>query len=267
MLEFFRKYQKYFFLVITIVIIISFSFFGTYSAFTTKMGHEIPVFTAVDGQVVSRSDLDEMAVFLGTDAQDKLMFGGAWGPNFFNNGVIAKDFLDTGLAEILVESYAEDLRPDLQPRLDKEKRFVLYTHPQGKFVSVENAWRYVAPEMKQQYEKLMKQTNPLAPEAFEARVNLFLGEKKFPPPLLRQVLQYQQRQFSWMMPDENLDRMDLSLFGYHTVEDWFGPRFIRLVSQFIINAAKIAEQKGYVVTKEETLADLMQNARESYEQN
>ncbi len=39
MLAFFRKYQRYFFLVITIVIVISFSFFGTYSTLMNTSGH------------------------------------------------------------------------------------------------------------------------------------------------------------------------------------------------------------------------------------
>lgn len=56
-------------------------------------------------------------------------------------------------------------------------------------------------------------------------------------------------------------------FGYHTLEDWFGPRYVRLVAQFILNSAKVAEQKGYKVSKEEALADLMQHASISYQQN
>ena len=47
---------------------------------------------------------------------------------------------------------------------------------------------------------------------------------------------------SWVSPDPSLERTDLFLFGYHFIEDWFGPRFIRLVSEFIINAARAAEQ-------------------------
>jgi len=56
------------------------------------------------------------------------------------------------------------------------------------------------------------------------------------------------------------------LFGYHTAEDWFGPRFVKLVSEFVINSAKIAEQRGYKVSKEETLVDLMRNVETSFQQ-
>ena len=94
-----------------------------------------------------------------------------------------------------------------------------------------------------------------------------MQEKQFPAPLLKQVLRYQEQQYPWLPVDENLDYTDLSLYGYHTLEDWFGPRFVRLVAQFIMNSARVAEQKGYKVTKEEALADLLQHAATSYQQN
>ena len=98
MLQLFRNYQKYIYLVVTVVIIISFSFFGTYSTMNTGPQREaMIVFTAIDGQGVSRKEVEALAQFLATDAEDKLMVGGGWGPNFFNDGVIKNDFLKTGL--------------------------------------------------------------------------------------------------------------------------------------------------------------------------
>lgn len=225
------------------------------------------VFSAVDGGKVSRLEMDQMATFLGTDTEDKLLFGGIWGPNFLNDGVVKRDFLETGLAQVLASEYPNEIKIDLQPRLEKEKKYTLYSHPQAKFLSVEGAWGYFAPDMKENYAILKKSVQAESPAAFDARVNLFLAEKNFPSPTLKQVLRYQERQYSWLSPDENLPRMDLSLFGYHTTEDWFGPRFMRLVSQFVINSAKIAEQKGYQVTSEEALVDLLRNAEISFKQN
>ena len=267
MLEFFRKYQRYFFLIITVVIIISFSFFGTYNTITSNPIHEQIAFKAVDGTEVTRAELEEMAIFLGTDKQDKLLFGGLWGPNFLNDGVVKNDILATGLAAILTEQYANDIQPDLYTRLEKEKRYALYVHPEAKFLNVESAWGYFAPSLKGSFDELRHSNNPISPEALNARINLYLGEKKFPAPLLRQVLRYQEKQYSWLTPDINLDRTDLSLFGYHTVEDWFGPKFMRIIAEFIINSAKIAEQKGYEVSKAETLADLRRNAEISFKEN
>ena len=101
MLEFFRKYQSIIYIFVTVVIVISFSFFGTYSTIVSNPVRDQVVFTAIDGTAVKRSDLDEMVIFISTDSQDKLLFGGAWGPNFLNDGVIRKDVLTTGMGEVL----------------------------------------------------------------------------------------------------------------------------------------------------------------------
>ncbi|MGZ3732195.1 MAG: SurA N-terminal domain-containing protein [Parachlamydiaceae bacterium] len=267
MLEFFRKYQKYFFIFITTIIVISFSFFGTYNSLPPDDSRELPAFRAVDGSYISRADLQDMVNFLSTDADDKLLFGGVWGPNFLNDGVIKKDLLQTGIAEILAAQFAADIAPDLDTRLANEKRFSLYAHPDAKFVSTEAVWGYYAPSMTTQFQTLQKASSPLDPTAFTARVNLYLGEKNFSPYTLKRVLHHQQSQYSWLTPDPNLERSDLSLFGYHTTEDWFGPRFMRIAAEFIINSAKIAQQRGYTVSKAEVLADLSQNANVSFKQN
>lgn len=267
MLQFFRKYQSYFFAITTFIIVISFSFFGTYNALPSNALREQTAFTAIDGSNIPRSDLDEMVAFIATDSDDKRIFGGAWGPNFLNDGFIKQDLLQTGLAQILVEAYPDLVAQELQQRLEKEKRYTLYTHPQAKFLTAEAAWAYFAPNIKTNFDLLRKADNAVAPAAFDARVALFLDERRFPAPMLRQVLRYQQKQYSWLSPDPSLERADLSLFGYHTIDDWFGPRFLRIVAEFTINSSKIAEQKGYKVSKEEALADLMRNAEISYQQN
>lgn len=267
MLDFFRRYQRYFFLVITVVIVISFSFFGTYSTIPAENIREQVAFTAIDGSQIQRSDLEEMVLFLSTDSEDKIIFGGIWGPNFLNDGVVRKDFLQTGLGEILAAQYEPLVAAELQKRLEKEKRFALYSHPEAAFINIEAVWEYFAPDMKSNYGALKRSTQATSNEALAARVRLYLAERRLPPPMLKQILRYQEKQNNWVTPDASLDRTDLSLFGYHTLDDWFGTNFIRLTSEFMINAAKVAEQKGYVVTKEEALADLMRNAQTSYQQN
>lgn len=267
MLQLLRKYQSYIFSVIAFVIIISFSFFGTYNTIPADSIHEQVVTTAIDGSEIKRSEVEEIALFISSDNEDKWLFGGIWGPNFLNDGVIKNDFLATGLAEVLVTAYPQDISSDLDSRLAKEKRFSLYRHPQAGFLSVESVWMHFAPEMQAYLSTLKHSDSATTPDAFAARSSLFLGERRFPAPMIRQVLNYQQKQYNWIPVDPDFNRTDLSLFGYHTVEDWFGPRFIRLVSEFIINSSKIAEQKGYKVSKAEAMADLYRNAEASYQQN
>lgn len=268
MLDFFRRYQRYFFLVITIVIIISFSFFGTYSTLGSNNWREQIAFKAVNGHEVTRSDVDEMALFLATDNEDKMLYGGVWGPNFLNDGVIRKDFLETGLAQELALAYQDDLQEDIDKRLAKEKKYTLYTHPQAPFLGVQGVWSYFAPHMISSFTALQTAKNGLDPAAFNNRINLYLAEKQLPASTLRYILRYQEKQYAdWLKPDDRLNQMDLSLFGHHTLEDWFGPYFTRLVSEFIINTAILAEKQGYDVSKAEVLTDLVRNTQASYQQN
>lgn len=267
MLAFMRKHQKYFYAIITVVIVISFSFFGTYSTLSGNSIHEQEAFTTVAGDSISRLDLEEMALFIGTDSNDKVLFGGIWGPNFLNNGVIQKDFLETGLAAILAENFSNDLQSDFKSRFARELRYEPYTHPQAKFLSSQSVWNYFAPAIATHLQSFQSAKDPLAPEAIDAKIQLFLAEKKFPSPYLSQFLRYQEKQHKSITHDPALEQQDFSLFGYHTTEDWFGSRFTRLISQFIFNAASIAEKKGYSVSKEEALADLKSNAEASFKEN
>ena len=224
-------------------------------------------FRAVDGTLVTRAELDEMVLFISTDIEDKLLSGGAWGRNFLNDGVLKNDIFLSGIAEVLATQFSTEIAPDLQQRLETEKLYNLYIHPQAKFVSTLAAWSYFAPDMPGNFEALRQTENPSDPAAFAARVRLDLGEKRFSPQMLRQALRYQERQYTWLTSDENLPYQDLSLFGYHTIEDWFGPRFTRIAAEFIINSAKIAQQRGYNVSKAEVLADLMRSSETSYREN
>lgn len=267
MLAFFRKYQRYLYILVTIVIVVSFSFFGTYSTLGADNLRQQIAFRAVDGTDVTRAELEEMTLFIGTDNNDKKLYGGAWGPNFLNDGVIKTDFLATGLAETLIQAYLPDFKSDFDIRLRKERAFVPYANPSVKFVGAMTAWSYFSPEIAKNLKTVQGATDASSPDVLNAKIKLFLAQEQFPPSALYQVLRYQEGQYKWVTPDPNLNRADLFLFGYHNFDDWFGVRFTRLISQFIINAAKVAEQRGYVVTKDEAFADLLKRSEESFKEN
>lgn len=230
--------------------------------------YEDPIaFVAVDGTKVKKSELEQFVQFIGSDSEEKRNFGAIWGPNFLNDGVIKTNFLENGTLALLASAFSNDVSEELQTRLAKEKQFALYNHPQAKFINTEGIWKYFVPGMNQSYLNLKSSKDALTPEALDSRIKLFLGERQFPAPILRQMLLMQEKQYNWIEHDQNLNYNDLSLFGYHKVEDWFGPRLIRLAAEFIINSAIIAEQRGYKVTKEEAFADLARNASISFKQN
>lgn len=263
MLDFFRRNQKVFFLLVTFVIVVTFVFFGTFQTTPREVLGQHKAFKALDGRDVSRAELQNMVSFLSSDAQDQQLWSMVWGPNFLNDGVVVKDFLQTSLAQMLVQQYLAELRDDLQMRQKREKTFKAYVHPEAKFLSAQTVWAYFAPDLRDAFENMMKKQEDEA--AFDARVRLYLEERKFPPGLLRHILRVQEQQYQWIMPDPDLLSVDLSLFSYRSLEDWFGRRFLELVSQFIINASVLAEEKGYYVSYEEALADFVRNSMLSYE--
>lgn len=266
MLSFFRKYQRYIYTLITGVIIISFSFFGTYGALTERAPQDDKVFTAVDGSTVTRSEMERMAYFIGTDATDMRQFG-SWGPNFLNDGVIDQDLIQTGLATLLIRQYSDQIKPDLDTRSVREKRFQPYQHPAFKALSATEVWSKYKPQKMAYFKSLTASSDVSSPEAIDARINLYLSEREFSGQDLKQAILFAEKMNqSWVRPDPNLPYSDLSTFGYHTVDDWFGPKFVRLVSAFIINASKEAIAKGYNIPDDEVLADLIKNTQASFTQ-
>lgn len=268
MLAFFRRYQRIFFMFTTVIIVITFSFFGTGdSVAPTRSVVDEVVMTATDGRAVYRSEIDRMARFLATDSADKVNARGSWGFNFLNDGVVRQDILESGIGRQLIEQFREDIRGDFGSSHGRERAFVPYVHPQARFIGSEMVWATFNPELKGYYDQLQAATDPLTDDAIDARIGLFLAEKQFPAEAMRQILNYQQQQYDWVQEDPSLSRYDLNLFGYRSLSDWFGERFMHLASQFIVNAAAVAEQQGYMVTDAEVVADMLRSTQLSYQRN
>lgn len=254
MLEFFRRYQKFFFIIVTCVIVISFTFFGTYDAFVgSAKENDTVAFTAVDGCKISGREFSDLVNFLSVDHP-------------FSDDVIENNFLLSGIAEVIAEPFLAKFQSELQSRHEKEKRFVPYANAQAPFVGVEAIWSYFAPDIKTYFEALKSMPDAATKDAFSCRVKLYLAERRFPAGYQKRILKYQEKQHSWLAPDEGLAHRDLSLFGYHNLQDWFGKNFLELVGEYIINCAKIAESKGYSVSKAEAMQSLMANLNASFKE-
>ncbi len=266
MLGFFRRNQRIFFLFTTVIVTITFAFFGTNQTRPrSSVGDEL-AFTTVTGERVTRQDIQNMTLFLGTDSDDQKNWQIAWGPNFLNDGVIKRDFLTTGLAQLMAAEYMDELAPSLNTRLQKERRYKPYSHPEATFLSAKTTWAYYAPHLREAFDNFQQRAMEVSKEeSFDMRVKLYIEERRFPSTHLRQALLMQEQQFAWIPKDQQLMRTDLDLYGYRTVEDWFGRQFVELASQFVFNAAAIAESRGYYVSSEEAMADLIRQSALSFD--
>ena len=259
MLAFFRKYQKILFVLITVVIVITFSFFGTYKAVEGVSADKSIAFVATNGEKISQGTLKDLVKFVSSDVYDRSFSQQNWGVNGLNDGVVPKDFIDTGLAEMLIKEYKDEIFKDWEAKEIKERSYKTYEHPAAPFISTSNIWSIFVPNMSSSLRVLQEDKNIMSTRSIRARFNLFVGERMFTPRHLRQALLSQEAQLSKLPHDNNIDHADLALFGYHSAKDWFGPRFMDIVGEFIINASIEAEENGYKVTKEEAVSDLIIN--------
>ncbi len=264
MLEIFRKYQKVLFLVVTVMVIFSFIFFGTFSTFGGS--DERPdklVGKKIDGSLMMLSDVQKLSRFIITDREDSMQ-GRGLPPNFCNDGVIRIDFIKDGLAHLIVQEYFEALKGDFESRLDKAKRFKSYEHPEAPFLSAKTVWDHFLPDLNAEIAALQAEKEA-TPSVFSHLEKLYLYQAKLQPEVLRQILIYQHRQYPWLTVDQRLSYDDLALFGFHSASDWFGHNFVDLISEFILNAAAAAEEKGYRVSLQEAKGDLIHHFQETME--
>lgn len=257
MFAFFRAHQKLFYIVITVIIIITFSFFGTQRAMDGSSKIRIKdqvVSTTIDGRNIRKSEIDTISYFLVREEEVASKLN-------IHSSVFLKDFLESKLAETLAKKYFKNISLDSQKRLEKAQKFVPYVHPQVSMIAAENIWRYLAPDINPNLEALQKKSQ-YDLEAFNLFLNLYLNQRDFSSDRLRKILLEQQSQCHWIKPDRSIMNDDMNLFGFNSLVDWFGQDFVDLLSQVIINMAEVAENKGYKVSNDEALADLMRHAKE-----
>lgn len=262
MLHLFRKYQKVIFVFVTVVVVISFVFFGTYQAFAPSMGSKEKQTTAYvtkSGKKVGSYYFDHLCQFLTTEGAGRDFFEG----NYLSDYLISREFLETGLALDLIAQDPENYREELDERVAKERGYTPYVHPIAKQISAASVWELFAPDMMDGLKAL--QSAECGISSVEARVKLYNAQRRFPPQFLANMLRYQERDAKSLMPDPKLARGEIALFNYKNLEDWFGPTFVKRVAQVVIETVAIAKEKGYKVSTEEAYSDLLYKSHKTYE--
>ena len=263
MLDFFRKFQKQFFIVIAAVVISSFVFFGAFGALNQGPVRVDPVIgKSIDGSSLKLSEIASLSRFIAADQDDVLSNGKNTPPNLLNNGVIRKDILASGVAEVLVKGNQEALKSDLEQRIRRVKSYRAYEHPETPFLSAKAVWQRFLPAINTHWNCLQSEAE-LSGASFAHLAKLYELQNALPAEWLRRILMMQEQQYNWLHPDQSLRQNDLALFGFHSLADWFGKNFVDLSAEFIHNAAIAAEEKGYQASLEEAKADLQRNFTEA----
>ena len=265
MMKFIRKYQRLFFLIITIVVIVTFAFWGTSSTFheNTKKSDKV-IAKSLGETKITYSDIQKMANFLSLDWSIYLL-----SPQkhlyLLNDGVIIHDILNTGLSDLFCETYFDFFKPHLEKNFEKIKKFTTYQHPYVDFISARSIWKEYHPVINELLQKIQS-CEDVSIDMMKLLFQLYQEQLMFSPLLLKKTLLYQQSKFPWMETDARIYHDELALFGFHSLRDWFGNNFIDMATQFILNITAFAEKKGYVISYTEAKNDLLQNIQRGYNQ-
>ncbi len=247
----FRKHQRAFLLVTASLTISSFLFFGVSNSLQSSQDPDPVIGKAIDGSAILRSDVMTMVHFFQGDP-------------LLNDRFIAQDLLETGMGTMIVERYQDEILQELQFSLSRARNFTPYVHPEVKELSQEAVWREFHPELFNNYQKIQS-TDYSCEKSFDLLSKLYLQQERFSPELVRQIIGFGQKRSSQTAQDPYLQQRDFHLFGFHTLEEWFGHRFLELTAELLINASIVAESKGYNVSYEEALADLVFRLKEAQE--
>jgi hypothetical protein len=255
MQTFFRRYQKFLYIFISFILIISFVFTSALNAFldASQQRADRVVGKSIDGSDLKLLEISALSRFLASD-RDDIANGGT--PNLLNDGVIRKDLMISGIAEMLVKENFDVLKNGLAEKVQKIKSYRGYEHPEAPFVSAKSVWQRISPDACKLWTALQT-AETVDPTSFGQIARLYQLQSTLPPEWLRKILMMQEQQHKqWLQPDPQLRQEDLSLFGFHSLFDWFGKNFVDLMAQFIHNAAIVAEEKGYRVSREEAKGDM-----------
>lgn len=241
MLSLIRRYQKGLFIVIAFFVIGSMLFFGTFSTFdlTTQIEEKV-VGNALSGKSVKQTEVQKMSCFLTSNGTD-----------FFS-----KEFLSTGLGTILAEKEFSSMKEEIGERVKRMQRYRPYVHPQLSLIRAESIWQSFVPEIPVILKQIKEQE--VGPSFFPLLIDLYLAEEKCPPEMLYRILSYQQNMYEGVIQDRSLSSERVAFFPSRTLEEWFGPQFVKKTALFFINAAHLAEKRGYKISQEEAKVDLLE---------
>lgn len=248
MLHFLRTYQRILFLILTVIIVISFVFFGTYGTFmNAPSDEEAVVFKTADGQAVTRGSFERLKRFLIFDA-DVIPSATAF-PNYLNAGFLQKELVQTGALEEIALKNWQSVGSELEAKLVQEKSWRPFTHSENESISSLNVWQIFAPAIPENLVKLKNAQEPQ--EVLKAHFALMKAEKNFPEPYLAQILSWQENKQKGLTSEVEQQRGCLSLFGYKDSLDWLGHKLYETTIYAILELAAKAKKEGLTVSDQE----------------
>ena len=254
MLGFLKKYQKIFFVFVALLVGTSVMFVGLLPKNLSSSGDRT-LFRTVSGKKIKQSHYDGLKALLTTNNGELLIYGQNLGMNFFPEDVFTQNIVEPKLISLIAEKKKDELQEFWLEQQAREKHYKPYAHPQMNNVSAESIWSKHAPRIPELLKQIQSEQDPS--KLFNLRSELFLEESNFSPFALWQFLSEKQSQYQWVQKDEAMAPFALSLFGYRTLQDWFGEKMMDYVCQFVLQVSSMAKEKGYQASYKEAESSLL----------
>lgn len=250
MLQLLKKYQRFFYATIALVVIVSLISAGSLRR-STDARDATAVFTTPGGARFARWQMDQLESFLSLESLEK---------NPLNDGVLSSDFLNSPLSEAILAHRRDLVVGDLRKTREWESKWRPYRHPHLNYLSQDNLWRYFCPELTTHLRAFGElEIGREDDDLFAAKRALFQAQSQFPQERLRRII-WQQQQANPAQIDPLVAERDFELFGYGELRSWFGPHFLRMAAQVILLGSETAQQQGLFVTDREARVDLLARA-------
>lgn len=256
MLGFFRRFQRSIFIFITVMVMISFTFFGTSQSLIPSQtkAKKGDLLFSIQKRKIYTNFFDQMVHFLEIEPSFCADPFKIIDLNPLNDGVISHDFLAPQLLSSVLQG--SQFSSSFFASHAKEREYKLFASEDGKF-SMVSIWESFSPQLKHSFENYRAlNENSSFTELLEAKADLALAHQRTNGEMMKSFLHY----FSSQSGKELLLPHDLSLFGYHNWSDWFGKNSIEEITKVILYGAESAKKKGLKVSKDEVVEDLFRRS-------
>lgn len=265
MLTLFRRYQRFIFIFTTVVIIASFSFFGTVGGMIRERnfkGKEEVLCKGADGSKITQYQVEGVAHLIGSSHFD-FFDDKVSSPSWLNEGVLEHCFLETSLGEKLAQEVWPAMSLEVGSALKKFHAFQTYRHPSSPFLSAEALWGQFLPELIERASQLSRVSDGTSSPLFPLLSKAYLEHVSFPSTLIKRMIAYQEKQDERLSPDERLAYADVSVFGLHSAKEWFGQAYLQAAAKVILQGAAYARNLGLSVSLEEARQELLGNVQQA----
>ncbi len=240
-----RRQQRLITIAITVCCISTFVFFGSSRAFAPSHSASNEVVWQVGELKLSQQEISARAHFLACEMAGAMQSPSTWCA-WMNPGFISQWILNSGLGAQMIQSSPLMLKEMAQAKA-KEARWQGYKHPYLGHLNYEAILSQFNPPLAQALKKWKSDSECLA----EVKIELYKQAARMPSEFFATVIRYHEASVPNQQKDASLGERSMAVFGYESMEQWFGKAFMNSCVKLIAMGAQEALSLGYDISETE----------------